>query len=177
MQAEQSRSQLILVTIATVLTSFGVRGEIKARVVTDFPERFKTTSEVYLEAPDGTSTKHKLESSRFHKNGILLKLSGIDTPEEVAKYRNWSVSVPQSELMPLEENEYWHFQLKGLRIVDQNQQDRGKLCEIYPYPGCDQYVVRDDFGHELMIPASQRFIKKIDLESGIMHVDLPREED
>ena len=164
------------VAIASVLTSFGVRGEIKARILTDFPERFKKTKEVYLVAKNGEYRRHTLESSRFHQSYVLLKLSDIDSPEEVAPYRDWYISVTPDNLIPLEEGEYWHFQLKGLQVIDQHNVCRGRIFDIYSYPGCDQYVVRDGAGHELVIPAVARFIKKVDLEKGCLLVELPEEE-
>ncbi len=164
------------VAIASVLTSFGVRGEIKARILTDFPERFKKTKEVYLVAKNGEYSRHTLQSSRFHQNYVLLKLSDIDSPEEVARYRDWSISVTPDNLVPLEEGEYWHFQLKGLKVIDQNNIYRGRVFDIYSYPGCDQYAVRDETGHELVVPAVERFIKKVDLDNGCILVELPEEE-
>ncbi|MGM9999624.1 MAG: ribosome maturation factor RimM [Candidatus Bruticola sp.] len=178
MQKQQTngREPQDFVAIASVLTSFGVRGEIKARILTDFPERFKKTKEVYLVAKNGEYSRHTLQSSRFHQGYILLKLSGIDAPEMIAPYRGWSISVTPDQLVPLEEGEYWHFQLKGLKVIDQHNVCRGRIFDIYSYPGCDQYAVRDGVGHELVIPAVERFIKKVDLENGCLLVELPEEE-
>lgn len=163
-----------LITIANISTSFGVHGEIKARICTDFPERFKETEEIYLVSPRGDSYKRKLLSSRFHKEHILLKIEGINSPEEVAAYRHWKICVPFDELMPLEEGEYWEFQLIGLKVIDQYGENRGHLKEILPFPGCDQYLV-DDHGHELMVPAVEDFVKEINLEEGFIKMYLPED--
>ena len=164
-----------IVAVAQVLTSFGVRGEIKARILTDFPERFLDTERLYLVSPQGVKEEHALQGVRFHKGYALLKLEGIETPDAVAPYRQWTLGVPETELMPLEEDEYWHFQIKGLKVYDQEGQLRGTVRDIYSYPGCDQYVVRNELGQEMVIPAVGRFIKEVDLAGGRLLVELPGE--
>ena len=49
-----------IVAVAQVLTSFGVRGEIKARILTDFPERFLDTERLSGEGVVLTSMDGKV---------------------------------------------------------------------------------------------------------------------
>ncbi|MBQ7501732.1 16S rRNA processing protein RimM [bacterium] len=165
-----------LIAIAVVATSFGVRGEIRAHITTDFPERFKKTEEVWLVSPLKQTQKFRLQSARFHKGGVLLKLEGIDSPEAAAPYRNWKVCIPESELMPLEDGEYWHFQLIGLPVKNARGEVLGTLREIMPFPGCDQYIIKNENGRELTVPAHEMFVKEINLKEGYIAVDLPEEE-
>lgn len=162
-----------LIEIASILTSFGIKGELKARILTDFPERFKTTSEVYLVSPQGEREKRELRGARFHKGYVLLTLSGISNPEEAALRRGWTVNITAGELAPLEEGEYWQFQIKGLSVYDQHNNCMGTIREIYTYPDCDHYLVRGSGGQECVIPAVARFIRKIDLKAKRMDVELP----
>ncbi len=163
-----------LVAIGRILRPHGVRGEMRTLIMTDFPERFMNTEEVFFLSPNRKNVeRHTIEGARFHANCILLKFPGIDTPEKVAEYRDWLITVPQDDLVELEEGEYWHFQLEGLSVVDDEGKRLGTLKEVVETPGHDLYAVQPDKGKEMLIPAVKEYILKVDLDKGIMVVKLP----
>ena len=161
-----------LVAIGKVLKPHGVRGEIRVQILTDFPERFHETAEVHLVSPESSVLPHKVETVRFHSAWVLIKLAGIQDPESAASFRGWLVSVPETELVELEPDEYWHFQLEGLEVRDDSGTLLGRLEEILQTPGHDLYLVRGPSG-EVLIPAVAEFIVSVDLEAGQMVVRLP----
>ena len=161
-----------LVAVGKVLKPHGVRGEIRVQILTDFPERFEETSEFWLVSPTGLVELRTVEGARFHSGWVLLKLAGIDDPETVAKYRNWLVSVPEDELVELEEDEYWHFELEGLEVRDESGAILGRLEEVLTTAGHDLYAVRGPAG-EILIPAVAEFVRSINLDTGVMVVRPP----
>lgn len=164
-----------LVAIGKILRPHGVRGEIRTLILTDFPERFFETDEVFFVSPDQKKVQRfELIGARFHANWILLKFAGIDSPEAVAEYRHWLITVPQDQLVELEEGEYWHFQLEGLLVEDENGQPIGTLKEVVETPGHDLYAVQPPKGKELLIPAVKEYILKVDLDQGKMTVKVPQ---
>ncbi|MBQ7567707.1 16S rRNA processing protein RimM [bacterium] len=164
-----------LVAIGKILRPHGVRGEMRTLILTDFPDRFFDTQEVFFLSPDRKKVKRfELVNARYHANWILLKFAGIDTPEAVSEYRHWLITVPQDELVELEEGEYWHFQLEGLQVEDENGQQLGTLKEVVETPGHDLYAVQPPRGKEILIPAVKEFILSVDLDSGKMVVRLPQ---
>ena len=164
-----------LIAIGKVLRPHGVRGEIRTLILTDFPERFLDTEEVYLVSPDKRKAQRfEVAGARFHANWVLLKLDGIDTPEQVSSFRHWLITVPQDDLVELEEGEYWHFQLEGLQVVDEQDQLVGTLTEVIETPGHDLYAVRPPQGKEILIPAVKEYILNVDLERGKMTVVVPQ---
>lgn len=154
-----------LVAIGKVLKPHGVYGEIRTLILTDFPERFEETEQVYLVSPRQRVLLFDVESVRYHSNWILLKLVDIDTPEDVGLFRNWLVSVPEDELVELEEGEYWHFQLEGLQVFDPNGTLLGTFREVIETPGHDIYAITTPTGGELLIPAVEEYIISVDLEN------------
>lgn len=163
-----------LVAIGRILRPHGVRGEMRTLIMTDFPERFLDTDEVYLLSPDNKKIEyHQVLGARFHSNWVLLALSGFTTPEQVSEYRQWLVTVPQDELVELEEGEYWHWQLQGLTVCDDGGNILGKLVDIMETPGHDIYAIQPAQGKELLIPAVKEYILKVDLDKGQMVVKNP----
>jgi len=165
-----------LVAIGKVLKPHGVRGELRVQILTDFPERFHETPEVHLVSPEGPVLSKTVEGVRFHSTWVLLKLAGIRDPENAGKFRGWLVSVPETELVELEPDEYWHFQLEGLEVRDESGAVLGRLEEVLQTPGHDLYSVRGPSG-EVLIPAVAEFVLSVDLEAGLMVVRPPVLED
>lgn len=161
-----------LVTVGKVLKPHGVRGEIRVQILTDFPERFEDTEELWLVSPEGGTELRKVEGARFHSGWVLLKLAGISDPETVAQYRNWLLAVPEDDLCELAEDEYWHFELEGLEVRDESGAVLGHLKEVLPTPGHDLYAVEGPQG-EILVPAVGEFVLSIDVEAGYMVVRPP----
>ncbi len=149
---------------------------MRLQVLTDFPERFEDTEEVWLVPPQGPARAHTVEGVRFHTKVLLLKVSGIDDPETAAQHRGWLVSVPESELVELEPGEYWHFQLEGLEVRDESGTVLGRLAEVLTTPGHDLYAVRGA-DSETLIPAVAEYVLSVNLETGVMVVRPPVFED
>ncbi|MDO8671315.1 MAG: ribosome maturation factor RimM [Dehalococcoidia bacterium] len=147
-------------TIGEVAGPFGLRGELKVSIVTQFPERFAGLALVYLnEAP------FEVESCRFHKRMVILKLRGIDSIEEADKLRGRLVEVLRSEAVPLSNDHYYHYQIIGLEVWTSDGRLIGKIEEILTLPANDVYLVRFN-GKEVLIPAIEDVVLQIDIESG-----------
>lgn len=161
-----------LVTVGKCLKPHGVRGEVKVAILTDFPERFEA-AETLLFHDGKTVTEYRVEGARFHKKAVLLKLEGIDSMTAAEALRDQTVAIPEDELAELEEDEYWHFELEGLTVVDEEGQTVGRLTQVLENPGHDIYVVKGPAG-EVLLPAVSEYILQVDLEQGRMRVRLPR---
>ena len=105
----------------------GVSGEIIMDLHTDFPDRIKSGRKVLV------GEKHQpltLDSVRGHGNGLLVKLRGIETPEDAGMYRNQWVYVKASDVPPLPEGRHYQYELIDLDVVDYNGNPIGMLVEI-----------------------------------------------
>jgi 16S rRNA processing protein RimM len=151
--------------VGHILGPQGTKGELKIRVATDFPDRFSPGREVYL---DGRALE--IESSRPHKQDVVLKLSGIDTRTDAENLRGGTLTVPRSELRSLPEGEYYAFQLVGIEVVTTAGAGVGRIIDIMMTAGNDVYVVQGERG-EILIPAIEDVVKSIDLETGRMVIE------
>lgn len=148
--------------------SHGLKGEILMDVITDFPERLQSGVQVYVGEPPQLL---RIRSRRTHGQGLLLSFDGYDGPEAVGELRNTLVFVSTADRPPLPQGEYYHHQLIGLRVVDENGQELGRLVEIMTTPANDVYVVRGA-GPDLLLPAIEPVVQTVDLERGEMQVHL-----
>ena len=156
--------------IGVVTSTHGIRGEARVFPTTQDPERFRDLKEVILD----TGRERRIlpvEGVRFQKNMVLLKFAGIDTPEEMALYRNGDLLVPRDQGIPLEEGEYYVADLLGLSVYAQGEL-LGRLKEVLPTGANDVYVVESDTYGEVLIPAIRQCILEVDLDRGRMEVRL-----
>jgi 16S rRNA processing protein RimM len=156
------------IVIGEVVGPFGIRGELKVRMDTDFPERFEELDEATLRSPDGSHQTWKVESVRFHKGGVLLKLQGCDDMTSAETLRGRFVVIPESELVDLPENEYFIHELIGLNVYGVDGRSFGEILEVIKGPANDAYLTRD-----AIIPALKSVVREVDIEGRKMIVDLP----
>jgi len=147
----------------------GVRGEIFLHILTDFPDRLKDGITVFL------GLDHKpieILSHRWHVNALLLSFADYNTPEAVATLTNQYVFVKAEDRPPLPDGEYYHHQIIGLKVVDEQGQILGTLTQILETGANDVYVVLPPQGAEILLPAIEDVILRVDLDLGQIVVRL-----
>jgi 16S rRNA processing protein RimM len=90
----------------------------------------------------------------------------------VGKFRNQWVYVKSSQVPPLPEGQHYQYELLGLDVVDENGNLLGKLVEVLETGANDVYVVRDDGGKEMLLPAIPSVILNLDMDSRLLRVHL-----
>ena len=153
--------------IGRVIAPHGVRGEMKIEPLTHDARRFASLQQVTIDGRE-----HRVESFRdLPPSGVvLLRLSGITTPEEVRSLRGRYLRIPFEQAAPLPEGEYYHHQLEGLRVETTGAQPLGEIVEVLPLEANDVYVVRGERG-EVLIPATREVVREIDLPAGRVIVE------
>ena len=166
--ASECRDEPGLLVIGEVLRPQGVRGEVRVRMLTDFPERFRVLKSVYL---GGTPKPVSVERTRLHQGYALLKLAGYDDRTAVESLRHALVQIPVEEAMPLEEDEYYLYQVVGLATWTMQGDYLGWVREVLSTGANDVYVVQGDKG-EILVPAVEDVVLEVDLASGRLTVEL-----
>ncbi len=157
--------------IGRVTAPFGIKGEVRVRPETDFPERFEGLEEVCLELPSGEERVVGVVQARVTPKGVLLKLEGYGDREAVECLRRSFVKVRPSMAAPLPEGRYWVHEIIGLRVFTEEGRDLGEVTEVIRSPGNDVYVTES-----AMVPAVREIVREVDVEKGRMVVALPPEE-
>lgn len=148
----------------------GVKGEIIMDILTDFPERLKPG--VLLFAGEAHQPL-RVRSVRSHDKVLLMAFESMQTPEIVGELRNQILYVSAADIPPLQEGEYYHHQLIGLRVIDEAGNPLGMITSILETGGAnDVYLVSGQNDRELLLPDIEEVVLSIDLEAGEMRVHL-----
>jgi 16S rRNA processing protein RimM len=161
------------VKIGILTAPHGVLGWVKVAPLTDDPSRFARIAAVYVEESGGTQRMLEIEGVKYQAERVLLKLKGIETPEQAALFRGRPLRIPESEVPPIEEADtYYAYQIEGMKVVDDGGEIIGTLEEIYSTGSNDVYLVRAPDGKtEYMVPALKRCIRSIDVAAKVMVID------
>ncbi len=155
--------------VGEILKPFGYRGEVKIKVLSDYPKSLLKHKIVYLGSPPRA---FPVESARFHANYVLMKFTGYDSDTSVAKLRGEIVHIPVEEAAKLKKNQYYHHQIIGLNVVTTTGETLGGVAEILETGANDVYLVRTPEGKEILLPAIKSVIKKIDLDAKTLTIEL-----
>lgn len=166
-----------LVTIGKCVKPHGLTGELRVKPITDFPERFEQTEEVFAHQQRDPVRPLRISSVREHHGGFLIQFEGIESLAEAEKLRGFYLAVPEDELVALEDDEYWHWQLEGLTAVSPQGEPLGVLKEVVESPAHDLYLVETPDGTVHWVPAVRQYVPEIDLAQGRVVIVLPVMED
>ncbi len=159
----------VYLTVGFLRRPHGLGGEVIMDLHTDFPERMKSGRKLLV------GEQHKpftLTGVRPHQAGLLVKFKGINSAEEAGQFRNQWVYIKASEAPPLPEGKIYQHQLLGFQVVDDTERSLGELVEILETGANNVYVVKDEAGHELLLPAIPSVILDIDTERHLVRVHL-----
>ena len=162
-----------LVAVARAVKTRGLRGELVAELLTDFPERFEGLDNLLAVAPDGSRTTLALEEHWFHGERIVLKFAGYDSIEAASKLVGFEFAVPETERVELEEDEFYDWELAGCRVETVSGTHLGAVREVMRTGGVDMLVVEGVAGREYLIPMAEEICVEVDVEHKLVRVDPP----
>jgi 16S rRNA processing protein RimM len=162
---------VVYLAIGTLRRTHGIRGDILLDVETDFPERLKPGTSIYV---GDTKQQLKITRRRSHNDGLILGFEGISNAEQCARYRAHTVYVLAEDRPPLPEGEYYHHQILGLKVVDESGAVLGVITEIIETGANDVYVVTnpESTARDILIPAIKQVLLDVNLDAGTMLVHL-----
>jgi 16S rRNA processing protein RimM len=154
--------------VAQVLSPHGIRGELKCRVVTDFPrQRFKRGARVLLNGEPRT-----VQAARVQGDTALLKLEGLDDRTSAEALRGATVEVPKDDPLKLPKGQFFWHQVIGLEVHTSDGEVLGTVRDILETGANDVYIVRAVGGRgEILVPAIKDVVKQIDPDSGRMLIE------
>lgn len=149
--------------IGQIVNHFGIKGMVKVNPFTDDISQFEEMETILVDKK-GSLLEIQIEEVKYSKNQVLLKLKGIDTVEDAEKYRNCYLKLPREKARKLPKNTYFIADLIGLEVYTEEGNLLGKVDDIYNTGASDIYVIKDELGKQILLPAIKDVIKQIDLE-------------
>ena len=153
--------KLQFVQAGEIVTTHGVRGEVKVLCWLDDPEMLCEFDRCRIEGKD-----YKIEQCRVQKTCNLVKLTGIDTMEAAQLMRGKTVELYRDDI---DDEVIFAAELIGVEVYCDGEQI-GKIVDVLDYPGNSVYVVKGKF--EYMIPAVSAFILDTNMAENTMQVKL-----
>lgn len=157
--------------IGRIVKPFGVGGELVVEPMTDDPERFAVLREVLVGPDENSARVMELEDVRISGRGVRIALAGIGDRTAAEELRGAYLFVGPADRIRLPAGRYFVHALVGMAVVTEGGEQVGSLAEVLKLPAHDVYVVRGERG-EVMIPAVEEFVRRIDPEEGTITVRL-----
>lgn len=157
--------------IGQIVNSYGIKGFMKVVPFTDDITRFEKLKTVFVEYKNKLE-ELEIEEVKFHKNLVLLKVKGIDNIENIEKYKNCYLKINRENAAKLPENTYFIVDLIGIEVFNEEETSLGKIIDVFPTGSNDVYVVKDELGKQILLPAIKSVIKEVDISNKKMKVHL-----
>jgi 16S rRNA processing protein RimM len=163
-----------LVAVAVAVKTRGLRGEIVAELLTDFPERFAGLEKLIAVRPDGSRTTLVLEDHWFQGKRIILKFAGYDSIEEAGALVGYEFAVPEAERVELPEDEFYEWELVGCLVETVEGEEIGRVREVLHTGGVEVLVIDNAAKkREHLIPLAESICVEINVERKLIRVDAP----
>lgn len=157
--------------IGQIVNSYGIKGFFKVVPFTDDITRFNNLKNIYIEK-NKKLEKKEIEEVKYHKNLVLLKIKGIDDINDTEQYKNCYLKIDRENAVQLPEDTYFITDIIGIEVFTEDGEFLGNVIDIFPTGSNDVYVVKDELGKQILLPAIGNVIKKVDIISKKMTVKL-----
>lgn len=148
----------------------GVDGELYLDQCELTPEELQAIGTVSWRGPDGSSRPLTLTRVKAANDRLLVRFAGVTVREVATRLTNGTLWVDPAVLPELGPGVAYTFQLVGLRVVHVDGREIGRVKEIVSTNDRMFYVVE---GQDMLMPAHVPFVKQVDLEAGVITLDLP----
>jgi 16S rRNA processing protein RimM len=159
--------------VGKIVNTHGIRGEVRVISRTDFAnERYKVGNTLYLFLEEKKEpVELKVASHRNHKNFDLLTFEGMENINHVEKLKGGILRVPESQLSPLEENEFYFHEIIGCDVFTLEGEEIGQIKEILTPGANDVWVIKGKTGKEILIPYIDQVVKQVDVKNKKVVID------
>ncbi len=159
--------------IGKIVNTHGVRGEVKLIPLTDDPHRFNELEWVYIEK-DGGMNKHTIQQVKYTKGFVMIKFSGVDSPDDANQYRDCFVLVDRKNAVKLPADSFFICDLLSCSVFDEKGALLGELADVLQTGSNDVYIVRNSSGKEILLPALKSVVRSISPEQKRIDVVIPK---
>lgn len=161
-----------LIVIGKIVSVHGLTGNLKVYSYAESFETFERLKSVYLKTQDRYTEYEIRWVNPYKKNVVLLSLKDVNDRSDSEQLIAKELYVDKENLPDLEEDSFYFHDLIGLDVFDKGDFFIGKIESILQTGSNDVYIVSDN-GNEILVPAIESVILKIDLNKKKMTVDLP----
>ncbi|HJV16413.1 MAG TPA: ribosome maturation factor RimM [Bacillales bacterium] len=159
--------------VGKIVNTQGLKGEVRVISKTDFPEeRYKKGNKLYLfMASSQTPIELTVKSHRTHKTFDLITFEGYADINQVEKFREGILKVPESQLSELSEDEFYFHEIIDCMVTTTAGAEIGKVREILTPGANDVWVIKGKNGKDILIPYIENIVKKVDVKEKLITIE------
>src|ERR1044072_5720125 len=162
-----------LVVVARAVRTRGLKGELVADLLTDFPARFEAVDQLFGVAPNGERKQLELENYWFQNERVVLKFSGYGDGDAAKALVGYEFGVPENERITLSDDQFYDWELEGCSVEIKDGIVIGKVREILRTGGVELLVVENRDHHDHLVPMAAEIVIEIDVTNKRIVVDPP----
>lgn len=162
--------------IGKIVGLHGLKGGLRIVSFAETPDIFETDASFLIVDARGQTHTHAIDRVKPHKQGLLLSFHDVKDRDAAETLLQAEMYMKKADLPILEEDTYYWFELVGLSVVDTDGKYLGRIDSIFSTGSNDVYVVKNEKqgeAFELLVPALASVIRSVNLDRGIMTVELP----
>ena len=160
-----------LMEIGQIVNTYGIKGFLKVVPYTDDITRFEKLNNIYIQTKKSLETV-TIEEVKYAKNLVLLKIKGIDNINDAEIYKNCYIKIDRIDAVELPEDSYFIIDLIGIKVYTDEGEALGDVIDVFPTGANDVYVVKNELGKQVLLPAIGDVIKNVDIQNKKMIVHL-----
>jgi 16S rRNA processing protein RimM len=155
--------------VGRIVRPHGVRGALIVEPLSSLIRSIEPNSQVFFGDPP---TEETILQIRPHRHRYLITIPDCTSREQADRFRGLEIRLPFEQVEPLPEGQFYYWQILGLKVTTSDGQHLGEVVQILETGANDVYIVRDQEGQDQLIPAINQVIKRIDLDTGNLEVQL-----
>lgn len=157
------------VVLGRVVGPYGTHGWIRVRSGTDPPENILRYTPWQVDRA-GRWCRIGVAEERMTGRGVLVRLEGCRSRDQAGEYSGCNIAVERSQFPSLDDGEFYWTDLVGLRVVNTEGADLGRIERMMETGANDVMVVRGTA--ERLIPfLTATVVRSVDLDEGFVVVD------
>ena len=173
MSSPEDVSARDLIVVARAVRTRGLKGELVAELLTDFPERFESVTRLLGVAPGGERKEIELEDYWYQNDRLILKFRNYDSVESANALIGFEFGLPEEEQVQLPADEFYEWQLAGCAVENAQGSVIGKVRDVMRTGGVQLLVVDDGAQHEHLIPMVGDIVLNVDIPGKKILIDPP----
>jgi len=154
-----------LVPLGRLVAPHGVRGELRLLPYAFPCQTLQKGLTVWVQDKTGPSQAYTITQVRPHAPCLLVKFQGVDSRSQAQALRNTTLSVAEALLLPLQDGEFYYYQVIGLKVQTPAGKQLGTIAQVFFSGGHDIWVVQRG-QEEYLIPVTEEVVRAIDIPGG-----------
>jgi len=158
--------------IGEIISTHGIKGEVKVKQITDFIERFHIGETVYYKSNQDKLLPLIIDGFRTTNKGLLIQFKGYSSINDVEHLLGMNLYIKEEQLTALEENEYYFHEIIGCNVKTTTGENLGIIDSILTPGANDVWVIKSRDGKEILIPYIEDVVKQVNIAEKEVTIEL-----